>query len=1348
MKNLKVLNKSRIVADSQTCPDLPILDTVFDLISDSLTLALGSNNDSIIEIQQFQKNGSIKILASIPFEKDDKLLSLSHFEDLNQLILIFKKGDIITATYDPISLDYNQTFIEIVGSIDSGIQSAKWSHDEEILTIVTKDYNLLLFSRFLDLLLEKKIDSIDLKFNNQVSIGWGKEETQFKGKGQMQIERQRKLLKNAGLNIDSDNAILCDPTIKELQNGNLSKFDLKISEISWRGDCQFFSISCIETIKEINQTRRVIRVYSRDGDLISVSEPIDGQEHTLSWKPQGSLIASTQRRFEPEINDLVLDIIFFEKNGLRHGEFDSRLNASIDNIFKIDWSSNSELLLIQLKSSIQIWYVKNYHWYLKQEIQTLNNEDIIFTKFHPEKPFKLIIGTSNSIEIIDMSYTITKGCTLPSNDKGVNLVIDGSTCMLTPFAKANVPPPISYRNLDVNEPINSISISENNNLISILTNEKFYLFKSNNENLWNFNLIDEYNLKDLGSIYPRQIVSFNNNQFNILYDETLLNLSSILELKLDENNKIILENKIQIPNLKIISISTNSSFQYPIFETIDGSINLIKNSNLKLIGKFPQICSDFIVVDIKSEFNDEIINLPIGLMNSGKLYINSKLISQGVTSYLVTDSYLLYTTAQHQLKFIHLLNNESLYSDNDDNDVVINNNNNNNNNNNIESQEIINDDIHDERVRNIERGSILINTIPSKSCVILQAPRGNLETIYPRIMVLNDIRKAIKLKDYKSAFSTCRIHRISLDILHDYDPELFFQNVESFINQLGKVEYLDLFLSCLLEEDVCETKYKESFGSDNSNNNDDESNVNQITKDFKQMKLKQKEKGIEKGRKICDSILNILINDKNYKEKYLQSIITAYASQKPPRTEEALELISTFDKDEEIEKSIQHLCFLLDVNKLYNIALSIYNIPLALIVAQQSQKDPKEYLPFLQSLYEETELRRRFMVDCFLKNYTKALDSLVKIPIEEKNDIKEEIVDFIIEHELYKHALTLYRYDSENFDSILSYYANYLNAVQQYSQAAIIYEKLNKFESALENYILAKKWREAISIALKPEFKENKLIETCNSLIDCLTLIHDYKAAAYISFKYLNNIKDSLEFYGKEYEYSSAIQLCLEQNKPELIKEIIDPSINEGFGTIAELLADCKGQIESQIKRLRELREKKLSDPYSFYGEMGDNENTPDNVSIAPSETSTKESFFTRYTGKTSGTAKTGASRRTAKNKRREERKRARGKKGTVYEEEYLITSIGRLIDRIEITKPDAIKLLEAMVKRNMIEQAYLIQSNFINVIQILEDNVTEIYTVDKRDRERIDENGLVYYVDEIPVPTIKEFPILDVLDF
>ena len=43
----------------------------------------------------------------------------------------------------------------------------------------------------------------------------------------------------------------------------------------------------------------------------------------------------------------------------------------------------------------------------------------------------------------------------------------------------------------------------------------------------------------------------------------------------------------------------------------------------------------------------------------------------------------------------------------------------------------------------------------------------------------------------------CRKHRIDLNILYDHDPKSFLNNVESFVNQIKKVDYLNLFLSNL-----------------------------------------------------------------------------------------------------------------------------------------------------------------------------------------------------------------------------------------------------------------------------------------------------------------------------------------------------------------------------------------------------------------------------------------------------------------------------------------------------------------------------------------------------------------------
>jgi len=103
----------------------------------------------------------------------------------------------------------------------------------------------------------------------------------------------------------------------------------------------------------------------------------------------------------------------------------------------------------------------------------------------------------------------------------------------------------------------------------------------------------------------------------------------------------------------------------------------------------------------------------------------------------------------------------------------------------------------DERCRAIERGARLVTAMPTSLSLVLQMPRGNLETIYPRAMVVAGIRRLIEEKHYRKAFTHCRTQRVDMNVLYDHAPEQFLSNVALFIDQVKKITYIDLFLSSL-----------------------------------------------------------------------------------------------------------------------------------------------------------------------------------------------------------------------------------------------------------------------------------------------------------------------------------------------------------------------------------------------------------------------------------------------------------------------------------------------------------------------------------------------------------------------
>jgi len=93
-----------------------------------------------------------------------------------------------------------------------------------------------------------------------------------------------------------------------------------------------------------------------------------------------------------------------------------------------------------------------------------------------------------------------------------------------------------------------------------------------------------------------------------------------------------------------------------------------------------------------------------------------------------------------------------------------------------------------------------------------------------------------------------------------------------------------------------------------------------------------------------------------------------------------------------VEDAVRYIIFLVDPDKLFDIALGMYDFSLVLLIAQNSQKvesnlthfftkliatkDPREYLPFLRELWSLEESYRHYRINDHLKRYPSALKSL------------------------------------------------------------------------------------------------------------------------------------------------------------------------------------------------------------------------------------------------------------------------------------------------------------------------------------------------------------------------------------
>lgn len=155
------------------------------------------------------------------------------------------------------------------------------------------------------------------------------------------------------------------PSAASTSSVGISPDDDYLTRISWRGDGSLFVVSAVSPHAGTAIRRRVLRVYNRDGVLQATGEAVPGLEHPLAWRPSGNLIVSTQR-FGSFLGggkgrEGRHDVVFFEKNGLRHGEFGLRQETSgagtADEkgrkwgykVKEVCWSSDSNVLLVWIE---------------------------------------------------------------------------------------------------------------------------------------------------------------------------------------------------------------------------------------------------------------------------------------------------------------------------------------------------------------------------------------------------------------------------------------------------------------------------------------------------------------------------------------------------------------------------------------------------------------------------------------------------------------------------------------------------------------------------------------------------------------------------------------------------------------------------------------------------------------------------------------------------------------------------------------------------------------------------------------------------------------------------------------
>ncbi|XP_063312037.1 elongator complex protein 1 [Pelobates fuscus] len=1259
MRNLKLL-KSLHCAAAQGVG----LPQCCSVRTDTGTVLIGSGY-GFVELdpktEQITLDVSLTAEGFLPDDGSGSVVGIQDVPDQESVCLATATGDVILS-------NLNTGQLECVGSVDSGITTMSWSPDQELVLLVTGQQTLILMTKDFEPIAEVPIHQDDFGEGKFIALGWGKKETQFHGSEGKQAAQQKKITEVPPALPWDD----CRP------------------RVTWRGDGQLFAVSaiCPET------GARKVRVWNRELALQSTSEPIDGLEQALSWKPSGSLIACTQSKPNKH------DVIFMEKNGLLHGEFTLPFAKGTVKVKELLWNSESTVLAIWLQeiekdgskpnTYVQLWTVGNYHWYLKQSLHFGNDEKnhVISLLWDPENAYRLhVLCAGWQYLCYDWFWSTDRSSGENLRGQADVAVLDGDKVLVTSFHRGVVPPPMSTYQIQLPRAVNEVAFplvpEKDGHLAVIDASNTIYICRYGNSPGVDLKvsagmvrektpvLEKEFSLQvepfDTKPLHYRLLTWVQDKTFLVVSQGHNSSESLIHHISINEDERMEIRQGVVITG-HVTSLCCSSKTKSCALQTEDGQIWKYAwdspTPELKpwMDGKghsvkFPQPCLQIALATIAGE---EVV---LGITSRSRVFINNLTVATNITSFTIHNDFLLLTTHSHTCRCVSL----------EDTTLTA-----------LEALLTSTSSPNDETVRKVERGSRIVTVVPQDTKVILQMPRGNLETIHHRALVLAHLRKWLDSLLFKEAFECMRKLRINLNLIYDHNPKAFLDNVGLFINQIDSVNHINLFLTEIKEEDVTTTMYPTEAVS---------------------VKPPSQSLHVKKVDVICDAMRAAMENINP--QKYCLSILTSYVRKTRPELETALQKVHELRENPpsteavSAEEALKYLLFLVDVNELYDHSLGTYDFDLVIMVAEKSQKDPKEYLPFLNKLKKMEINYQRYTIDKHLKRYKKALGHLCKCGPEHF----VEFLNLVKDQNLYTEALKLYSTSTSEYKAINDAYGEHLSSKHQYEQAGLIFARCGNHEKALDAFVTCNNWQQVMCMASQLKYSNTELAALARSLADKLVEQRKQSDAAVLLEQYAEDYEEAIVLLLEGALWEEALRLIHKYRRLDMLETNLKPALLDAHRNHMVFLDSQKSNFMRHKHRLSVVRELKEKAQQGLLDEE---------VTEGPDSDLFSETSSIMTTSDMSGKYSHSNSRissRSSKNRRKAERKKHSLKEGSPLEDVALLEALGENIRATDKLRSEIHSLLKVLVLFEFDGQSRELQQTYDELLQLVESSIPEIWT-------------------------------------
>lgn len=930
------------------------------------------------------------------------------------------------------------------------------------------------------------------------------------------------------------------------------------------------------------QPLKKLKVWERDsGALHSVSESKSFMGSVLDWAQSGAKIAVA---YDQRGEKLYPSIALFEKNGLERCSFGINEGIGVTLEF-LKFNCNSDLLAAVVRGenfdTLKIWHLSNNHWYLKHEIRYPKEDGIKFM-WDLTMPLKLICWT---LDCRVVTYNFLWVTAVMHNS--IAFVIDGPKILVTPFSMSLMPPPMYFLNLEFPSAVRDLAFcckTPQNRLAASLSDGSMGIVEFPVLDHWDelegqtFTIEVTYPGTEYMSMQHLSWLDFHillgvchlgfgygSSSKAISHDGELCAGYYLREIEIRCSEDHIpgsvscsgwhatSSHQIYLDGV-VIGIAPNPIKRYSAFIQFDGGkvfeymsklglnrgLGLERRDDLTFLSSCPWMG----IVPVGGHAREK--PLLFGVDDNGRLCLEGKVLCNNCRSFSFYSNsgdgmitHLVIATKQDLLFIVDVGDIMDGQLEKYENFLPI---------------TFINKKEEKESISiNMwERGAQIIGVLHGdESAVILQTPRGNLECVYPRKLVLASIINALTQRRFKDALLMVRRHRIDFNVIVDHCGwQAFVDSAADFVKQVNNLNYITEFVCAIKQEDIMETVYgiyayltcingvqgstlKEPKRINGGNK------VNAILMAIREALEEQIE--VTPSRELC--------------------ILTTLAKSNPPALKEALKRIKTIREKElstvadpqkalypSSEESLKHLLWLSDSEAVFEAALGLYDLNLSAIVALNSQRDPKEFVPLLQELECMPSFLMRYNIDLKLKRYESALRHIVSAGDSYYGDCLNLMAKV---PDLYPLGLQLIS-DPHKKKQVLEAYGDHLCNTKYFEDAASTYLCCSHLEKALKAYRDCGNWMGVLTIAGLLKLEKDDILQLARELSEELQALGKPGDAAKILIEYCGDTDNGVNLLIEARTWEEALRVTLLNRRDDLISLVKNASLECGSTLIGE----------------------------------------------------------------------------------------------------------------------------------------------------------------------------------------------------